>query len=132
MVAADTRLLVIDDVEENCEILKRRLEKEGYKVEIAADGQEGLLQLGRKDFDLIFLDLDMPVMNGFTFLEKVKSHKKYSDIPVVILSSLDDEDTAKDCLMYGACGYVYKPYDMDKVLVSLKNCLKNNEFALVK
>lgn len=123
MATADATVLVIDDVEENCEMLKRRLEKEGYNVEMAGDGQEGLLLLSRREINLILLDLDMPVMNGFTFLEKVKSDKKFSHIPVVITSTLDDEDTANDCIQFGASGFMFKPYEMDKILNHINDCL---------
>lgn len=72
MVSENKTLLVIDDVEENCELLKKRFEKRGFKVESAADGQEGLMALALNDINLVFLDLNMPLMNGFTFLEKLK------------------------------------------------------------
>ena len=127
MATMDTTLLVIDDVEENCEMLERRLEKEGYKVEVAIDGQEGLLRLSRKEIDLVLLDLDMPVMNGFTFLEKIKANKKFSNIPVVVVTTIDDEDTARDCIDFGANGYLFKPYKMDKILSLIKDCLAVNE-----
>ena len=124
MVSKNKTLLVIDDVEENCDLLKQRFEKRGFNVELASDGQEGLLILALKDVNLVFLDLNMPLMNGFTFLEKVKMNKKYSEIPVVVTSSLDDEDTINDCLNYGAKGFVPKPYDMDKMLGCIKDCLE--------
>ena len=123
MTAADNTLLVIDDVEENCEILKRRLEKNGYKVETAMDGQEGLMILARESIQMILLDLDMPVMNGFTFLEKVKSNKKYASIPVVVTSVINDLQTSVDCQIYGACAYLRKPYDMEDLLGVVKNNL---------
>ena len=125
MTTADATLLVIDDIEENCQMLKRRLEYCGYKVETAMDGQEGLLMLARRMIDLVLLDLDMPVMNGFTFLEKIKSHQKHSHIPVIITTSLDDPDTAMDCQMFGASGFVAKPYDMEEIFSVVKNCLVN-------
>jgi CheY-like chemotaxis protein len=120
---AETTVLVIDDVAENCELLKHRLEKHGYNVEMAIDGLEGLLILSRRVIDLVLLDLDMPVMNGFTFLEKIKANKKFSHIPVVITSSIDDEDTANDCISFGAEKYIYKPFEMEEVLSSIKACL---------
>lgn len=125
MPRADITLLVIDDVEENCQLLKRRLEAKDYQVEFAIDGQEALLILSRKKIDFILLDLDMPVMNGFTFLEKVKANAKHAHIPVVIASTLDDEDTVNDCLAYGASGFVYKPYEMDKIYSLIQKCLHN-------
>lgn len=127
MVSENRTLLVIDDVEENCELLKKRFEKRGFKVKSASDGQEGLMVLALNDINLVFLDLDMPLMNGFTFLEKVKMNKKHSHIPVVVTSSLDDEDTINDCLNYGANGFVPKPYDMDKMLGYIKDELKGAE-----
>lgn len=118
-------LLVIDDVEENREILRYRLEKEGYRIETAEDGQEGLMVMNKKPIDLVLLDLNMPVMNGFTFLEKVKANQKLTDIPVIVVSSLDDEDTANDVLMFGACGFVAKPFDMTQVNHQIKSCLRS-------
>lgn len=118
-------LLVIDDVEENREILRYRLEKQGYKIEMAGDGQEGLMLLSKKPVDLVLLDLNMPVMNGFTFLEKLKSNQKLTDIPVIVVTSFDDEETANDVLTFGACGFVSKPYDMEKVNHQIQSCLRS-------
>jgi len=123
MESNNKTLLVVDDDEENCELLKRRFEKRGFKVELASDGQEGLMALALNDVNLVFLDLNMPLMNGFTFLEKVKMNKNHREIPVFVTSSLDDEDTINDCLSYGANGFIPKPYDMDKMLGCIKGCL---------
>ena len=130
MEQLDKTLLVIDDVELHRDILKRRLEKLGYKVEVAGDGQEGLLLLSKKIISLILLDLNMPVMNGFTFLEKVKSNNKFADIPVVIASSFDDEDIARDCLAFGASGFISKPYNMEQIISQIKSCLGNNQMRV--
>ena len=110
MSQADATLLVIDDVEENCQLLKRRLENKGYKVEFAIDGQEALLILSRNKIDFILLDLDMPVMNGFTFLEKVKTHQKFAHIPVVIASTLDDEEYSLYPIFSAAANVVVTTY----------------------
>jgi len=123
MESNNKTLLVVDDDEENCELLKRMFEKRGFKVELASDGQEGLMALALNDVNLVFLDLNMPLMNGFTFLEKVKMNKNHRQIPVFVTSSLDDEDTINDCLSYGANGFIPKPYDMDKMLGCIKGCL---------
>ena len=123
MVSNNKTLLVVDDDEDNCELLKKRFEKRGFKVKSASDGQEGLMALALNDVNLVFLDLNMPLMNGFTFLEKIKMDKKHRDIPVVVTSSLDDEDTINDCLNYGANNFVSKPYDMDKMFGCIKDCL---------
>lgn len=123
MTAADATILVIDDIELNCALLQRKLNKHGYRVELAGDGQEGLMQLNRKKIDLILLDLNMPIMNGFTFMEKVKSNPSYSHIPIIVFTSIDDEDTAKDCLLFGARGYVSKADDLQELLKMIDSCL---------
>jgi DNA-binding response OmpR family regulator len=122
---ADTTLLVIDDAEDNCSLLKQKLEKSGYRVEVATDGQEALFVLNRRRIDMVLLDLIMPVMNGFTVLEKMRANKNFANIPVIIMSSIDDEDTARDCLEFGASKYIYKPLDMRDVLGSIKECLQH-------
>lgn len=121
----DATLLVIDDAEDNCSFLKHKLEKSGYRVEVATDGQEALFVLNRRRIDMVLLDLIMPVMNGFTVLEKMRANEKLASIPVVIMSSIDDEDTARDCLEFGASKYIYKPFDMRDVLGTIQACLKH-------
>lgn len=118
-------LLVIDDVEENREILRYRLEQQGYTIEMAGDGQEGLMLMNKQPVDLVLLDLNMPVMNGFTFLEKLKSNQKLTGIPVIVVSSFDDEETTNNVLLFGACGFVSKPYDMSQINHQIKNCLRS-------
>ena len=81
--------------------------------------------LSQKPVDLVLLDLNMPVMNGFTFLEKLKASQKLTDIPVIVVTSFDDEETANDVLLFGACGFVGKPYDMDQVNHQIKSCLRS-------
>ena len=125
MQQADATLLIIDDAEENCSLLKHGLEKNGYHVEVANDGQEGLFLLNRRHVDMVLLDLIMPTMNGFTLLEKIKADSKLAKIPIVIMSSIDDDETADDCVAFGACNYIYKPFKMDEVLKTVKKHLSH-------
>lgn len=127
MKSNNKTLLVIGDDEENRELIKIGFEERGFKVKSASDGQEGLMALALNDVNLVFVDLNMPVMNGFTFLERVKRHKNHSVIPVVITSSLDDEDTINDCINFGAEDFIPKPYDMDKMLACIKESLGSGE-----
>ena len=78
-----SNVLIVEDNELNRDMLSRRLERRGYAVTIAVDGQEGLEMLNQEP-DLIILDLEMPVMNGFEFLEKTTTA-----IPIIIFSGLE-------------------------------------------
>lgn len=117
-------ILLIDDVEENREILKRRLEKEGFGVMTARNGQEGLDALEQEKFDLILTDLNMPVMDGHTFLKTLKADSRFDKIPIVIITALDETGTVIKNLRAGACGYLTKPFSMDQIRAQLDLCLR--------
>ncbi len=84
----DKRILVVDDDADACEIARRLLELGGWTVETAANGQEALDRLSRNIPSLIIIDLVMPVMDGFSLVERLKSQPPYRDIPIVVLSAL--------------------------------------------
>jgi CheY-like chemotaxis protein len=117
-------ILLIDDVEENLDILKRRLEKEGFSVMTASNGQEGLEAVERGKFNLIMTDLNMPVMDGQTFLKTIKADPRFADIPVIIITALDETGTIIKTLRAGACGYLAKPFSMDQIRAQLDICLR--------
>ena len=84
-------ILVVDDEEGIREILQMSLEIEGYNVQTAANGREALDILSKSpDQGLILLDLMMPVMNGWEFVEEIGKMKQYSDIPIVLVTAYDD------------------------------------------
>jgi len=102
-------LLVVDDNPTNRDLLTRQLARHGYIVAAAADGAEALDKLGGRDFDLILLDVIMPVMDGVETLHRLKADKRLSEIPVIMLSSLDEVDSAIRCIEAGAAEYITKP-----------------------
>ncbi len=104
-------ILVVDDDQGNREMLKRRLEKQGYKVEVAENGREALTSLGNVQKDLILLDLDMPGMDGQEVLTQLKNDAELRHIPVIMLSAVDDVDTIVRCVMLGADDYISKPFN---------------------
>lgn len=118
-------ILLIDDVEENRIILKHRLEKEGFAVITASNGKEGLAKLEDKKICIIFLDINMPIMDGHTFLNKIKSDSRYAEIPIVIISALDDTGEVIKTMRAGACGYLTKPFSMDQIRAQLNFCLRS-------
>ena len=108
---ATGRLLVVDDVEDNRTVLTRRLVKEGYSVETAADGRQALAMVERAEFDLVLLDVMMPEMDGFEVLDHLKASPKTRGIPVIMISALDDMASVVRCIEHGAEDYLPKPFD---------------------
>jgi len=112
------RILVIDDEKNMRHMLAVLLEKEGYEVATAGDGNEGLDLAGETYFDVILCDLKMPVMDGMTFLEKFQEMKLEST--VIVMSAYGTLDTAIDAMKRGAYDYVSKPFKADEILLTLR------------
>ncbi len=114
-------VLVVDDDDDIRFLLTMILEQEGYKVETAADGSEGLAAVKRRMPDLIFLDMKMPVMNGSEFAREF--HAKYdSQAPIVVLTAaVDPEKCAKET---GAVGWISKPFDLNTLVETTCHHLK--------
>ena len=89
-IITNGRILVVDDNKNNTALLKKRLEKIGNRVVIANDGLEAIEKIDNKNLDLILLDIVMPKMNGYDVLEYLKKDESYYEIPVIMLSSMDD------------------------------------------
>jgi DNA-binding response OmpR family regulator/tRNA A-37 threonylcarbamoyl transferase component Bud32 len=104
-------LLVVDDDPDNREVLRRRLEREGYRAECAEDGERALEMIGRQEFDLVLLDVMMPGKDGYEVLEELKGSSETRDIPVIMISALDDMRSVVRCVEGGAEDYLPKPFD---------------------
>ena len=108
-------ILVVDDNKNNTTLLQKRLRKIGNYVEIANDGVEALKILEEVAVDLILLDIIMPNMNGYEVLEFIKKDKRFYEIPVIMLSSMDDLTSIYRCIELGADDYVTKPFDLSLI-----------------
>jgi sigma-B regulation protein RsbU (phosphoserine phosphatase) len=108
---AAASLLVVDDIEANRDLLARRLKKLGHRVSVAQDGEQALAMLGEQPFDLVLLDITMPGMDGYQVLETMKSDVRYSELPVVMVSAIDEAESISRCLDLGADDYLPKPFD---------------------
>ncbi|QOZ25130.1 PP2C family protein-serine/threonine phosphatase [Bradyrhizobium sp. CCBAU 51753] len=112
MTAIEAALLVVDDNEDNRYTLTRRLDREGYKnLTIATNGREALEKLKAQPFDLVLLDIMMPDMNGYEVLEQVKATPALRDIPIIMISSLDEIESVIRCIELGAEDYLNKPFN---------------------
>ena len=103
------RLLVVDDNRVNRLLLGRALEQLGHSVTFAENGREALAALDKSPFDLVLLDIEMPEMNGYEVLEALGANPKLRDLPVVMMSSLEEVDSVARCIELGAEDYLFKP-----------------------
>ncbi|MDP2910546.1 MAG: response regulator [bacterium] len=102
------KILIIEDDQLLRKIISRKLKKEKYKVIEATDGEEGLRSAQLENPDLILLDLVLPEIDGFEVLARLKKNPNASEIPVIILSNLGDEEKVEAGLKLGAVDYLIK------------------------
>jgi adenylate cyclase len=110
-VTAQGSLLVIDDDPVVRSMLSRRLEQGGHQVATAKDGREGLDKARAEAFDVILLDVLMPGLDGYEVLEQLKKDRTLRHVPVVMITALDDVESAVRCIELGADDYLPKPID---------------------
>jgi phosphoserine phosphatase RsbU/P len=109
--ATGSRLLVVDDNALNRNLLGRRLERQGYTVVEAPNGMVALDRAAAEPFDLVLLDIMMPVMDGFEALKRLKAGRTTRHIPVIVISALDEIGGVVRAIEMGAEDYLFKPFD---------------------
>ena len=117
------RILVVDDEQDLCEILKFNLETDGYAVE-TANSAEDALKMDITGFDLLLLDVMMGGMSGFAMAKKLKADPATRDIPVVFLTARDTENDTVTGFNLGADDYISKPFSIREVLVRIRAVLR--------
>jgi phosphoserine phosphatase RsbU/P len=105
------RLLVVDDNEMNRDMLSRRLQRQGFQVDVAENGQQALDSIAAQPFDLVLLDIMMPVMNGYDCLERLKADPALCHIPVIMITAVDDSESIARCIEMGAEDHLPKPFN---------------------
>lgn len=119
-----SQILIIDDERAIRKTLHEILSYEGYKIEEAADGEEGLRLALEKSFDVILCDIKMPKMDGLDVLEKLKEQKP--DIPMIMISGHGTIETAVEAVKKGAFDYISKPPDLNRLLITIRNAMDKN------
>ncbi len=112
------RILIIDDEENFRHMLSVILKKEGYEVETASNGEEGLQKVALNPFDQILCDIRMPSMDGMEFLSQAQ--KMRNDITIIMMSAYGTVDSAIEAMKLGAYDYVSKPFKPDEIILTLK------------
>ena len=101
------RILIIEDDRSILDIVAFNLEKEGYEVVLASDGEEGLVTFAAQHFDLVLLDIMMPKLDGLSVLDAIRAR---ADVPVIIMSAKTAEDDRLDGFARQADDYICKPF----------------------
>jgi sigma-B regulation protein RsbU (phosphoserine phosphatase) len=105
-------VLVVDDVPENRDLLVRRLKRLGIeKVDQAPNGVEALKAIASRSFDLVLLDIMMPELDGFGVLERLKSEGRTGDLPIVVISAINEIEPIARCIELGAEDFIFKPFN---------------------
>ncbi|MDK2957383.1 MAG: two-component system, chemotaxis family, chemotaxis protein CheY [Desulfovibrionales bacterium] len=117
-------ILVVDDSKTVRNLVAFILKKEGFRVTTAEDGLDGLEQLyNAGDVDLIIADVNMPRMDGFTYIKNVRENEKYVDIPIIVLSTEGQDKDIQQGLNLGANLYMVKPAQPEKMIKNVKMLL---------
>ena len=122
------RILVVDDNASNRGLLLRRLEREGHQAIEARSGRQALQILDTEEIDLILLDLMMPDMNGLQVLERLKGNERLRDIPVIMISGLQETDSVIRCIGAGAEDYLPKPFDQVLLRARINACVERKRW----
>ncbi len=113
------KILVIDDEKYIRNSMQEILMDEGYAVDVAVDGSEGVEMLLKEHYDVVFCDIKMPVMDGMEVLAKI--NEAQIETAVVMISGHGDIDTAVECIKSGAFDFIQKPLDLNRILITVKN-----------
>ncbi len=124
MTKHPSRILVVDDQEDNRAVLERRLRRQGHTVQSASGGHAALALLAREEVDLVLLDVLMPDLDGYAVLERLKAQPATRDIPVIMISALDDIRSVVRCIEYGAEDHLPKPFDPVLLRARISACLE--------
>ncbi len=112
MLGTKGHILVVDDNRLNRMKLAHSLRQEGHSSAMAEDGRQALEMLAGQPFDVVLLDLLMPELDGFEVLKQIKGDSRLRDLPVIVISALDDMDSILKCIEMGATDYLPKPFDV--------------------
>ncbi len=104
-----TRILIVEDKATSRELLQTVLERQGYSVIEASDGEEALQRLGEAPPDLVFLDLQIPARNGYEVLRAIRGDHRFANLPVIALTASAMQEDREKAMAAGFTGYIAKP-----------------------
>lgn len=115
------KILVVDDEKSVVDVLTKKLQLEGYEVGVAYDGQEALNKIAKEKYDLILLDIIMPVLDGMSVLRRLKADEATKNIPIIVLTNLQDDEKISEVVIAGQSDYLIKSnYSLDDLMDAVK------------
>lgn len=120
MIASQAKILIVDDILKNLQVIANILKQEGYHIEFASDGETALEWTDTQAFDLILLDIMMPEMDGYEVCKRLKAKEKTKDIPVIFLTAKDDLESIKKAFHVGGVDFISKPFNSEELLARVK------------
>ena len=127
MTSSHGHILVVDDDQLTLNTLSRNLEPQGYTVALAEDGQQALEMIQAQSFDLMLLDILMPEIDGYQVLERMKSDGTLRDLPVIVISAVDEMESVIRCISMGAEDYLTKPFNSVLLKARIGACLEKKQ-----
>ncbi len=120
-------ILIIDDEKAIRKTLTEILSFEGYKIDEAADGEEGLKKFKEKAYDVVLCDIKMPKLDGIEFLQK--AGESNPDVPIIMISGHGNIETAVEAVKKGAYDYISKPPDLNRLLITIRNAMDKSSLV---
>ncbi|HMG67265.1 MAG TPA: sigma-54 dependent transcriptional regulator [Chitinophagaceae bacterium] len=120
-------ILIIDDEKAIRKTLGEILSFEGYKIEEASDGEEGLKKFKDKNYDVVLCDIKMPKIDGIEFLQK--AGESNPDVPIIMISGHGNIETAVEAVKTGAYDYISKPPDLNRLLITIRNAMDKSNLV---
>ena len=115
------RVLIVDDEQVVCDLLHDDLSDRGYLCATALNGDEALKNLAKQDFDVVLLDIRLPGMSGMEVLREIWLN--HSKTATIMITAVNDVDTAVEAMKLGASDYIVKPFELDRVDASIRTTL---------
>ena len=122
-------VMLVEDSQDTRLMLRQMLELNGCRVLEAANGQEAIGLLPHNEFDLVLMDLNMPVLDGFTATLRIREYERTRDVPVVAITAYDTEEFRAAAVAVGCCEYIVKPLNFDRLTELLGRLIPTRQKA---
>ncbi len=123
-----SKILIAEDEVLMLKALEFKLKKDGYQVDVAADGRQAMEKVKNETYDLILTDIMMPFVGGMEVLSYVKNDPEKKDTPVLLISAVGLENIVLEGFSLGADDFIYKPFNLNELSVRIKRYVKQNAF----
>ena len=124
----ESHILIVEDELRLAEILQKQLQESGFKADVANDGYVGKRMMENSEYDLIVLDINLPLMNGYELCKEIR--KKNDKIPIIMLTALGTSDNKLIGFEAGADDYVLKPFDFRELLARINVFMKRKNITV--